>query len=381
MPIEIDNDPAYGWLDDAQCPANLRDDCAATTAIIAYHGSPHDFDCFDYEKINHGWGAQSEGYGLYFAECASVAEWHGNEVAKQQGLRAHLYTVRIDADPLDFIDWDKPLNMQAEGVKAVLKRMGDELPVSGLQFGSWSPHRFYQVLAHLVGDDAKRASGLLRDRGIRGIKYFDADSRIGQTGTRNYALFSHDDVVITHKNGQPTGYVPETLALRTEPSAALWQSPLVAVDLIASVCKSDLSTDYRDVYKMLRTYGVPADKADDLALKRLQQSWGPSPANGNQVMKYPPERYYPEVRGSRDWMKDDLQKFLMTTPHNLDRSLSGLISDDQTRAEISAGHPPSYQVLIRKMDGSLYVLPKRIAFDPNDSGALLATSTTRIVAP
>src|SRR6185437_12102253 len=38
----------------------------------AYHGSPHDFDRFDLDKVGTGEGAQSYGHGLYFAENPAV---------------------------------------------------------------------------------------------------------------------------------------------------------------------------------------------------------------------------------------------------------------------------------------------------------------------
>jgi hypothetical protein len=41
--------------------------------IRAYHGSPHDFDRFDLNKIGTGEGAQAYGHGLYFAENEGVA--------------------------------------------------------------------------------------------------------------------------------------------------------------------------------------------------------------------------------------------------------------------------------------------------------------------
>lgn len=45
----------------------------ARAGIRAYHGSPHDFDRFDINKIGTGEGAQAYGHGLYFAEAEPVA--------------------------------------------------------------------------------------------------------------------------------------------------------------------------------------------------------------------------------------------------------------------------------------------------------------------
>ena len=41
--------------------------------MVAYHGSPHDFDAFDMSKIGTGEGAQAYGHGLYVAENKGVA--------------------------------------------------------------------------------------------------------------------------------------------------------------------------------------------------------------------------------------------------------------------------------------------------------------------
>jgi hypothetical protein len=45
----------------------------APKGILAYHGSPHDFDRFSMSKIGTGEGAQAYGHGLYFASEADVA--------------------------------------------------------------------------------------------------------------------------------------------------------------------------------------------------------------------------------------------------------------------------------------------------------------------
>lgn len=44
--------------------------------IVAYHGTPHDFDRFDISKIGTGEGAQAFGHGLYFAGSESVANYY-----------------------------------------------------------------------------------------------------------------------------------------------------------------------------------------------------------------------------------------------------------------------------------------------------------------
>jgi len=59
--------------------------------ILAYHGSPHDFDRFQMDKIGTGEGAQVYGHGMYFAENEDVARSYRDSLAQ-----------RIDVD-------DKPI--------------------------------------------------------------------------------------------------------------------------------------------------------------------------------------------------------------------------------------------------------------------------------
>jgi hypothetical protein len=145
-----------------------------------------------------------------------------------------------------------------------------------------------------------------------------------------------------------------------------------------------LLADFRSTYTALRTYGVDADKASDLAVQRLQSTWGVSQAGGNQVMKYPPESHYPDIDGSRDWIGQDLNDFItsqigsrvvmpgvsrsgaLTGKLQDNWTLDRLISDGRTSAEIDSKQSPSYMVAVKKPDGTTQILDKRVAFDPSD---------------
>lgn len=50
--------------------------------IRAYHGTPYDFDRFDFSKIGAGEGAQAYGHGLYFAGHEPVAKGYRDKLAK-----------------------------------------------------------------------------------------------------------------------------------------------------------------------------------------------------------------------------------------------------------------------------------------------------------
>ena len=69
---------------------------AATPPIIAYHGSPHQFDAFDLSKIGTGEGAQAYGHGLYFAENEGVAKayrdalkWRGTDWSDPESVASY----------------------------------------------------------------------------------------------------------------------------------------------------------------------------------------------------------------------------------------------------------------------------------------------------
>ncbi|TAL43848.1 MAG: hypothetical protein EPN91_05685 [Salinibacterium sp.] len=149
-----------------------------------------------------------------------------------------------------------------------------------------------------------------------------------------------------------------------------------------SIKGGELVNDYRTTYTALRAYGVDASRASDLAVQRLQATWGVSGAAGNQIMKNPPEKFYPTVDGSHDWIKADLRDWVASKrgaqfagegavlePGVADAlpsrnwTIEGLVADRQTQAEIAAGRPPTYQVAIRKPDGNLDLIESRVVFD------------------
>lgn len=267
----------------------------------AWHGSPSDHDRFTTAKIGTGEGAQTYGWGLYFADRKEVAEYYRNALAKsnfakwspekkQEFLaevpswvwskidailpvdfvtdnltmsevlqsRVHYldeliseYNIRLDeADSLDnqeevmaieegltalhelrgrfvevergagklyevelvpeddeLLDWDAPFEGQSEKVKAALRSLGERRIRSGWESRNWSGMEIYtRLTSNLIADYgmqreyAREASSKdLRAVGIRGIKYWDQQSRQHGEGTRNYVIFDEVDVQIVKK--------------------------------------------------------------------------------------------------------------------------------------------------------------------------------------
>lgn len=228
-------------------------------SILAYHGSPHSFDRFDLSKVGTGEGAQAYGHGLYFAEAEPVAQeyrqrlaevtaapfdrigippsewnaatmfarqmdptlpdvaardfaqWVGRDVtpelvdafrvAKQPGS---MYQVRINADPVKFLDWDKPYEPDAlealaanlDSVDPVMRRTLEDWAYENSRRGIPMPdgQAIISKFGGVTGANARALSETLKNAGVPGIKYLDQASRAAGEGSRNYVVF--DDALI-----------------------------------------------------------------------------------------------------------------------------------------------------------------------------------------
>ena len=221
-------------------------------SITAFHGSPHDFDRFDFSKIGTGEGAQAYGRGGYFADNEGVARSYRDQMGQVNGLLSltpktsaekvvldqikrgmdelgsvpyagdvrswigkdiggheapelmsafndlmersppgRMYQVGINASPEHFLDWDKPLSEQSDHVRNALKGVVDERnPGSDV----------HEALVNIHGSD-EAATQALRQAGIPGIKYLDQGSRSAGEGSRNYVVFDDKLIDIIKKYG------------------------------------------------------------------------------------------------------------------------------------------------------------------------------------
>ena len=130
-------------------------------------------------------------------DLAKLLEAKTENAAPRKG---HMYEVHIKTHPDHFLDWDKSLNHDDNAYA------GDLLPGvrhydTVMRRFNQTPtgEQFYEELALFSGSH-ERASKLLANAGIAGIKYLDAGSR-GPTEkpTRNYVVFNHDHVDIKRK--------------------------------------------------------------------------------------------------------------------------------------------------------------------------------------
>jgi hypothetical protein len=150
----------------------------------------------------------------------------GGSSAKVDG---NLYTVDLDVEPEDLLDWDKPLSEQGEKVKGALQSVSDNWlwqdAISG-KGGERVGGALYSTLRATFPDaefsrdgvDAsKKASEALLAAGIPGIRYLDGSSRSEGIGTYNYVAFDENLIRITEENGNR---IPASQALAAPSTGA-----------------------------------------------------------------------------------------------------------------------------------------------------------------
>lgn len=129
-------------------------------------------------------------------------EMAGFSIKRQPGVT---YEVNINANPENFLDWDRPLSKQSQYVQRAAKKYGlteTQTPDGPMAVGG-DLYRMYGNPAYAPGKAEVPAdvSNNLRNVGIPGIKYFDKGSRATSVGTRNYVVFDDKLISIIRKYG------------------------------------------------------------------------------------------------------------------------------------------------------------------------------------
>jgi hypothetical protein len=118
------------------------------------------------------------------------------------------YTVDLDVNHEDLLDWDAPLSQQPEKVRKALEGLVD--PADMMH----PPERMTGsgIYSHLNQNppagskmDPAASSQALRAAGIPGIRYLDGGSRTDGDGTRNFVLFDDQLAKIVERNGMGIG--------------------------------------------------------------------------------------------------------------------------------------------------------------------------------
>jgi hypothetical protein len=125
-----------------------------------------------------------------------------------------MYEVRINAEPEQFLDWDKPLAQQSEAVQNAAIQAEQFLRGFG-RTGAPSLDEVHRYLhdASTFPRDAPLISNALREAGIPGVSYLDQGSRGVGEGSRNYVVFDDSLVEIVAKDGKPISPAEKTALL------------------------------------------------------------------------------------------------------------------------------------------------------------------------
>ena len=123
-----------------------------------------------------------------------------------------MYEVQINANPDDFLDWDKPITEQPKAVQDLARDM-DLSGAKGATKGmiqAWRDGRDVGALPSgadidralsAYGDNRPAATEALKSAGVKGVKYFDAGSRGAGDGSRNFVVFDENLISIVKKYG------------------------------------------------------------------------------------------------------------------------------------------------------------------------------------
>jgi len=137
----------------------------------------------------------------------------------------NMYEVRLSADPSRMLDWDAPLSAQSRAIQEIARDVDTSNAFSKTRKmldlyrrGEEQPHNLatgallYRTLSN-YNDDAARATSILRDAGVPGIRYLDQGSRGVGEGTRNYVVFDENMMEILRRYGLLPGAVGAGAAL------------------------------------------------------------------------------------------------------------------------------------------------------------------------
>ena len=239
--------------------------------LILQHGSPHNFEQFQLEKIGTGEGAQAFGYGLYFTDGSKIAKGYADKLSKDG--TGTVYSVRIkDGRTSSWANWREPIDEAQEqllfnsllkedraaydkfvedafnngsnkdytGAVSDLKIGKDGYPAYERQTASGN---LYLDLKDALGQ--QKATEIFKSAGFNGIKY---EAKRGLSDSTNYVVFDPSSIEIISKE-------TATKAEETKPAV----EPISESKLIASVKKASKAKQVRienfgDSFLMLLTF-------------------------------------------------------------------------------------------------------------------------------
>lgn len=158
----------------------------------------------------------------------------------------------------------------------------------------------------------------------------------------------------------------------------------VSVDLSNADAEGAVMDEYDRLFRDAYVSTGDASLAKNRALTQMASVYGADEVTGsNRFMKFPPQNFYPmPAEEMRAQIEADVSGFaygsdakdtfaftplakMLTGEKWVDANRITILSDERTRAEVSAGNSPSYQVMYTDDDGALQMINQRYTFDPS----------------
>ena len=232
----------------------------------------------------------------YDEDYREAASRMAEEIEELNPNLGSLYTVDIDVDPDDMLDWDKPISEQSERVqKAVAGLIGPRAKpsIDGVGAAVLRGDKYAKKIATgrdvhnalhdmlTQGDRIKDLGGLadagaleevaarLRDSGIKGIKYLDGDSRAVGDGSSNYVIFDDQliDIVDRKREG---GAVMQPFIPGLDPTIDIFDDPRDAEPLLTPAQTANVGGAFADPLGMIDIFGgYPAFPSDEMSVEEM----------------------------------------------------------------------------------------------------------------
>jgi hypothetical protein len=202
--------------------------------------------------------------------------------------------------------------------------------------------------------------------------------------------------LMTDAEAKVSGLTPAKVANELGSVADRWVPFVNQAAPVDPIAGAALVADYDRVFKDRYVGTGDADKAKAQTVERLKTVWGPSSVADGALMRHPPERYYPQVDGSYDWMRQNVvdainasrfgeQNIAFNPKENLPPDVAPnqapaysfkVMSDPRTEADVAAKRPPSYVVVVKDIASGRDTIPldmsgqpMRFSFDPSSAQA------------
>ena len=174
----------------------------AIDELELFHGSPHEFDKFDFAYMSSGWGQQLYGYGAYLTDEL--------ECAKEYSQGGHIYTVEIpDKKYLSYGKISSALAMKIARVFFNYYMTEDEYgreAYAGCENEFWENEckyigecydggTLYGTISSLLGSDKGASKFLLEKMGYTGLYWVATNGATGKK-FKNYVIFDPNAIKI-----------------------------------------------------------------------------------------------------------------------------------------------------------------------------------------